>query len=173
MSPELWRHRIARLLLPGVGAAVVVQCGVDWLRPQRLDLRNEIDEALITAQLRHGASLHITRVILHNIPASTSAGADADHILRTFDEWHYRLAAASALASGPAPQVHRLIIRGDQAEAPLPDMVELQENGRWSSPQNADLALRTIGITGTTTLLTSYDVDLSGPYSDGDPSVHM
>ncbi|WP_250298642.1 MULTISPECIES: hypothetical protein [unclassified Streptomyces] len=173
MNAELWLQRTARLTDPAIERAVIVQCDVNWLRPQRMDLRNEIDQAVLTAQLRRGASLRITRVVLHNLPASSGRAPDSDAVRRAFDEWNYRLAATGALFSGPAAQVHRLIIPGDQAVVSVPDMVELLEDGRWSNPQNAVLALRTIGADGASTPLTGYDVDLEGPFSDGDPSVHM
>lgn len=173
MNTSLWRHRTARLLNPAVEAAVIVQCDLAWLRPRLLGLRNDIDRVLMAAQLRRGSSLRITRVVLHNLPAAASEAPDSGALLTAFEEWHHRLAAVSALSSGPAPRIHRLIISGDQTVAPVADMVELLENGQWSGPQNADLTLRTIGTTGATTPLTSYDVSLEGPFSDGDPSVHM
>ncbi|MEV8566727.1 hypothetical protein AB0436_14330 [Streptomyces sp. NPDC051322] len=173
MNAAHWPRRIARLFRPSVEHAVIVQCGLDWLRPQRSDLRNDIDQALLAAQLRRGSSLRLTRVVLHNLPASASTAADSDAVTRAFDEWNYRLAATMALFSGPAPRIHRLIIPGNQAVAPVPDMVDLLENGQWSDPQNTELTLSTLDTAGTTTPLTSYDVDLQGPFSDGDPSIHM
>ncbi|MBT2493863.1 hypothetical protein J7E96_36300 [Streptomyces sp. ISL-96] len=173
MNDLLWRHRIAQLLDPSIEAAVIVQCDLDWLRHRLLGLRNDIDRALMAAQLRRGPSLRITRVVLHNLPATASQMSDSGALLAAFDEWHYRLAAANALLSGSAPRVHRLITTSDQSVAPLADMVELLENGQWSGPQNVDLALCTIDATGATTPLTNYDVGLEGPFSDGDPSVHM
>ncbi|WP_327297405.1 hypothetical protein [Streptomyces sp. NBC_01197] len=138
-----------------------------------MSLRNDIDQSVLAAQLRRGASLAVTRVILHNLPAAVSQAPDADTVRRAFDEWNYRLAATGALLSGPAPGIHRLIIAGDQADAPVTDMVDLFADGQWSDPQNTALALSTIGARGATTPLTGYDVDLEGPFSDGDPSVHM
>ncbi|MEV6791648.1 hypothetical protein AB0M87_06550 [Streptomyces sp. NPDC051320] len=173
MNAMHWPTLMARLLRPSVTHAVVVQCGLDWLRPQHAGLRNDIDQALVAAQLRRGSSLRLTRVVLHNLPAATVDAPDADAVMRAFDEWNYRLAATGALLSGPAPRVHRLIIPGDQAAAPLPDMVDLLEDGQWSDPESTALALSTVETTGATTPLTGYDVDLQGPFSDGDPSVHM
>ncbi|GAA3371908.1 hypothetical protein GCM10020367_24610 [Streptomyces sannanensis] len=173
MNPDIWRQRVARLADPAVEAAVIVQCGLDWLRPRRLTLRNEVDSVVMAAQLRRGVSLRITRLVLHNLPAATSREADADAVQKAFDAWHYRLAATGALLSGPAPRIHRLIIRGDQTSAPVPDMVELLEGGRWSDRERASQALHIVGTAAATTPLTSYDVDLAGPFGDGDPSVHM
>lgn len=173
MNAAHWPSLISRLLRPSVVQAVVVQCGLDWLRSQHTSLRNDIDQALVAAQLQRGSSLRLTRVVLHNLPAAAVDAPDADSVMRAFEEWNYRLAATGALLSGPAPRIHRLIIPSDQAAAPLPDMVDLLEDGQWSDPRSTALALRTVETTGATTPLTGYDVDLQGPFSDGDPSVHM
>ncbi|MGW2256930.1 hypothetical protein ACWCXE_03500 [Streptomyces sp. NPDC001780] len=169
---DQWRRRISRLTETSVQAAVVVQCGIDWLRPHRLALRNDTDEALLRAQLRRGGSLRITRLVLHNLPVSVSEDPDFDAVTAAFDEWQYRLAAACSLLSPPAPRVHRLIINGDQPTAPPADRLELLENGRWTDAAQAETILRLAG-TGSTTPLTGYDVGLTGPFSDDDPSVHM
>lgn len=168
-----WRRCMSRLLDASTQSAIVVQCGLDWLRPARLPLRNDIDEALLTAQQRRGSSLRITRLLLHNLPITVSQNPDFPAMASAFDEWHYRLAAASLLLASPTPSVHRLIIRGDQPVAPPADRLELLENGRWTDTTGSQAILRLIGTTGTTTPLTGYDIDLAGPFSDGDPSVHM
>ncbi|MFI6286568.1 hypothetical protein ACIBCM_17750 [Streptomyces sp. NPDC051018] len=173
MTPHPWLERLGRLHHPGVQAALIVQCSPDWLRPERLKLRNDIDETLMSAQLMRGGSLTITRVVLHNLPVSVASAWDAHAVQQTFDEWNHRLAGACALLAGPAPRIHRVIIHGDQAGPPVPDMVELQENGHWSGRENADLVLQMLATVGATTPMTGYDVDLDGPFSDGDPSVHM
>jgi hypothetical protein len=97
-----------------------------------------------------------------------------------FDEWNHRLASSLALLrthDRPVPRIHRLILQGDQAGAGVPDMVEIREAGRWSSPQRAAMAHRLFTGSGSgtssTTPMTSYDVDLDGPFGDADPSVHM
>ncbi|MGW0787583.1 hypothetical protein ACWD04_04865 [Streptomyces sp. NPDC002911] len=173
MDSELWIRRTAQLLQPSTRAAVLIQCGVGWLRPDTLALRNAVEEALLTAQVRRGSSLRIDRIVLHNLPMSVSQD-DGFHSLRaSFDEWHYRMAAAYSMLSAPTSAVHRLIIRGDHPEPPPPDMVAVLENGQWSEAEQAEAALRIIATGGATTPLTGYDVDLSGPFSDSDPSVHM
>lgn len=170
---EYWQRRITRLLETSVQAAVVVQCGFDWLRPARLPLRNDIDEALLTAQLRRGSTLRVTRLLLHNLPVAVSEEPDFAAVTAAFDEWQFRLAAAGSLISSPAPRIHRLIIHGDRPATPPTDRLELLENGRWTDAARAETVLRLIGTTGSTTPLTGYDIDLAGPFSDGDPSVHM
>ncbi|MFJ6851418.1 hypothetical protein ACIQM3_12900 [Streptomyces sp. NPDC091271] len=173
MDSDVWRRRTAQLLRPSVQAAVIVQCGIGWLRPNKLALRNAVDEALLTAQVRRGSSLRIDRVVLHNLPIALSRQADFRTLAASFDEWQFRMAAACSLLSTPSPAVHRLIIPGDCPEPPLPDMVAVRANGQWSDEEQAESALRVIGAPGMTTPLTGYDVDLSGPFSDSDPSVHM
>ena len=173
MDSELWRSYARKVLQPSTQAVVVVQCGLEWLREEQLALRNTLDEALLTAQVRRGSSLRIDRIVLHNLPVAVSQEPDFQSVTASFDEWQFRLAAACSLVPSPAPRIHRLIIRGDQPGAPLPDMVAVLENGQWSLAEQAASALRVIGTAGRTTPLTGYDIDLSGPFSDSDPSVHM
>ncbi|MFF4898366.1 hypothetical protein [Streptomyces sp. NPDC001068] len=172
----VWRERIAALSSREVTAVVVVQCGLAWLRPDLTDLRNEVDQAVLGAQLRRGTGLTVDRVILHNLPAVSGAAARASSVDRAFDEWHHRLAAASLLVrppGSPAPRIHRLILNGSQSSAPIPDMVEVLDNGDWTDRQRAGLALDIIRTVGATTPLTGYDMDLDGPFGDADPSVYM
>ncbi|MFE3824126.1 hypothetical protein [Streptomyces sp. NPDC059092] len=168
-----WRRRTSRLLGASVQAAVVVQCGFDWLRPPLLELRNDIDEALLTAHVRRGGGLHITRLLLHNLPVSVSEEPDFAAVAATFAEWQFRLSAAHTLASSSVPRIHRLIIRSDGPTEPPTDRLELLVNGRWTDAARAQTVLRLIGTPGSTTPLTGYDIDLAGPFSDSDPSVHM
>ncbi|MFJ3794811.1 hypothetical protein ACIPSJ_00825 [Streptomyces sp. NPDC090088] len=166
----VWRERVAALESGSVTAAVLVQCDLAWLRPNLLALRNEIDQAVMKAQLRRGDGFTVDRVVLHSLPVGFAAAA------RTFEEWQLRMAAAGLLlcADGrPAPRIHRLILGGDQSSAPIPDMVELLENGDWTDHQRAGLALDIIHTVGATTPLTGYDMNLDGPFGDADPSVYM
>lgn len=164
---------MAQLIRPSVQAVVTVQCGIEWLRPEALALRNTVDEALLTAQIRRGTSLKVDRIVLHNLPISVSQEADFRSLTASFDEWQFRMAAACSLLSSPVPAIHRLIIRGNRPEHPLPDMVVVLEDGQWSDAGQGESALHVIGTPGMTTPLTGYDVNLSGPFSDSDPSVHM
>ncbi|MFD5870517.1 hypothetical protein [Streptomyces sp. NPDC060322] len=132
-----------------------------------------MDEALLTAQARRRSSLRIDRIVLHNLPITLSQEDDFHSLAASFDEWHYRMAVACSLLSAPTPAVHRLIIRGDNPEPPLPDRVVVLDDGQWSDAEQAEAALNIIATAGMTTPLTGYDVDLSGPFSDSDPSVHM
>lgn len=50
-----WRERLADLEASEVSAAVIVQCDQAWLRPDLTAFRNEVDQALMTAQLRRDA----------------------------------------------------------------------------------------------------------------------
>ncbi|MGW2819432.1 hypothetical protein ACWC24_00250 [Streptomyces sp. NPDC001443] len=171
-----WRQRLTDLEDAEVSAVVVVQCDQAWLRPSLTAFRNEVDQALIKAQLRRGDRLAITRIILHGLPLASGTVHRPAAVDRAFTEWHDRLSAASILlpnGSSPAHRIHRLILGGDQTRAPIPDMVELLKNGDWTDQHRAELVLRTIEATGTTTPLTGYDVDLDGPFGDADPSVYL
>lgn len=68
-----WRERLADLEAAEVTAAVVVQCDQAWLQPELTAFRNEVDQALMTAQLRRGDRITITRIILHNLPLTPDA----------------------------------------------------------------------------------------------------
>ncbi|MER6223578.1 hypothetical protein ABT189_23970 [Streptomyces sp900105755] len=170
MDPAVWRERIAALESDTVTAAVIVQCDLTWLRPGLLGIRNDIDQAVMRAQLRRGDGLTVDRVVLHSLPVESAAA------VRAFEEWQLRMSAAALLlcADGrPAPRIHRLILGGDQSSAPIPDMVEVLDNGDWTDHQRAGLALDIIHRVGATTPLTGYDMDLDGPFGDADPSVYM
>ncbi|GGR78474.1 hypothetical protein GCM10010252_16430 [Streptomyces aureoverticillatus] len=173
MNDEEWVGAVSRIGDPGVRAALVVQCGLDWVRPHRLGLRNAVDEALINAQARGGAPPQITRVLLHNLPAAVGDSPEGEAMARSFAEWNHRLAASAALLSVPAPQVERLIIEGSETGASVADMVDVLVDGRWSDAPRTEAVLRIVSSPGVTTPLTSYDVNLDGPFSDADPSVHM
>ncbi|MFC8430767.1 hypothetical protein [Streptomyces sp. NPDC057253] len=172
-----WRERLAGLEAPDVTAVVVVQCHQVWLQPEFTAFRNEVDHVLMAAQLRRGNQLAITRVILHNLPLTPATVSRPPAVDRAFAEWHERLSATGVLLcpadSSAAPRVHRLILRGNQSGADIPDMVELLKNGDWTDPHRAELALRTVTTAGATTPLTGYDMDFDGPFGDADPSIYM
>ncbi|MEU2337536.1 hypothetical protein ABZ608_28795 [Streptomyces sp. NPDC013172] len=170
IDQDFWRARVAALESDAVTAAVIVQCDLAWLRPGLLGLRNEIDQAVMKAQLRRGDGLAVDRVVLHSLPVESGAAVGA------FEEWQLRMSAAALLlcADGrPAPRIHRLILSGDQTSAPIPDMVEVLDNGDWTDHQRAGQALDIIHTVGATTPLTGYDMNLDGPFGDADPSVYM
>lgn len=171
-----WRERLANLATDGVSAAVVVQCDSAWLLPEFRAFRNEVDQALLAARLHRGASLTMNRIVLHNLPIGPVTTTRPSAVGRAFEEWHDRLSTADVLLAPTAPaahRVHRLILRSNEAAAPVPDMVELLRDGEWTDHHRAELALRTIGSSGATTPLTGYDVNLDGPFGDSDPSVYM
>ncbi|MEU8715066.1 hypothetical protein [Streptomyces sp. NPDC048663] len=170
VDTAVWRERIAALESDAVTAAVIVQCDLIWLRPEFLGMRNEIDHAVMAAQLRRGDGLTVDRVILHSLPVESAAAVGA------FEEWQLRMSAAALLlcADGrPAPRIHRLILAGDGSSASIPDMVELLHNGDWTDHPRAGRALDIIRTVGATTPLTGYDMNLDGPFGDADPSVYM
>jgi hypothetical protein len=177
MDKAFWRERLAELEAPHVTAAVVVQCGQVWLQPEFTAFRNEVDQALMTAQLRRGDRLTLTRVVLHNLPLTPETISRPPAVDRAFAEWHERLSATGVLLcpadSSAVPRIHRLILRGNQSGADIPDMVELLKNGDWTDPQKAELALHTVATAGATTPLTGYDMDFDGPFGDADPSIYM
>ncbi|MDH6489950.1 hypothetical protein [Streptomyces sp. SAI-127] len=177
IDPASWRERLAGLEAPDVTAAVVVQCDQVWLQPEFTAFRNEVDQALMTAQLRRGERLTLTRVILHNLPLTPETISRPPSVDRAFAEWHERLSATGVLlcpaGSSAAPRIHRLILRGDQSGADIPDMVELLKNGDWTDPHKAELALHTVTTARATTPLTGYDMDFDGPFGDADPSIYM
>lgn len=173
-STTPWIDTLTRLREPAVREAVVVQCSLDWLRPHRLGLRNTIDEMLIDAQLRRGAGLRVTRVLLHNLPAAACEGVTGEEMKRSFAQWGHRLSGSANLLSAPPPRMQRLIIDGAGPGAPIPDMVDvLEEHGQWCDPLLTERILRIVGSPGVTTPLTNYDMDLDGPFSDSDPSIHL
>jgi hypothetical protein len=53
------------------------------------------------------------------------------------------------------------------------DGVELRVNGTWSHPDAAAAAQAIMDQAGATTPLTSYDIEIDGPYGDADPSVYL
>ncbi|WP_447037692.1 hypothetical protein [Streptomyces sp. DSM 118878] len=167
-----WAAALSCFARPSVEAIFIVQCGLDWLEPHRLALRNAIDEELIKASCSADAP-HITRVLLHNLPTGALERPEGTAMARSFAEWNHRLAASAALLSAPSPRVERLIIDGAESGASVPDMVSVLEHGQWSDTELRDRVLRIVESPGATTPLTIYDVDLDGPFSDVDPSVHM
>ncbi|MCF3122511.1 hypothetical protein IPZ68_22805 [Streptomyces arenae] len=173
MNEEEWVEAVRGIGAPGVRAALVVQCDLDWLRPHRLALRNAVDEVLIDAQMRNATPPRIIRVLLHNLPAAATEGPEGAVLAHSFAEWNRRLATSAAMLTTPSPHVQRLIIEGRESSASLPDMVDVLEGGRWRGTPRTEAVLRIVEAPGATTPLTGYDVNLDGPFSDVDPSVHM
>jgi hypothetical protein len=176
IDAEAWRERMAVLQSGEVTAAVVVQCDQTWLQPRFTPLRNEVDHALMVTQLRRRDRITITRILLHSLPLASDAPPRSAAVDQAFDEWHHRLSAARVLLCSnnqPAPRIHRLILGNDQSTAPIPDMVELLDNGDWTNHERAGLALNLVNTAGATTPLTGYDMNLDGPFGDADPSVYM
>ncbi len=158
----------------GVTAVLIVQCGLDWLRPGLRGLRNEIDDAVMAALLTR-EDLIIDRIVLHSVPAAEDLPpGELAALIAAYDSWLYHLAVAGALLPAAwRPRVHRLIVGGSQRNVGVMDGVELRVNGMWSRPDAAAAALAILDRAGATTPLTSYDIEIDGPYGDADPSVYL
>lgn len=172
--PVTWRESLASLGDRAAAAVLTVQCAMDWLRPPAWRVRDEIDEAIMTAA-RSRDDLVINRLVLHSVPvlddlpAEELAALNAAHA-----DWLYRLDAAGALLSrGRRPRVHRLIVAGSQRYLPVADGIMVQRLGTWSQPDDAATVLEIIGRAGATTPLTGYDLNLDGPFGDADPSCYL
>ena len=155
-------------------AALIVQCGLDWLRPGLAGLRDEIDEAVMAALLVR-ENLIIDRIVLHSLPlADDVSPGELTALIAAHDGWLYHLAVVGALLPAAwRPRVHRLIVGGSQRNVGAMDCVELRVNGTWSRPEAAAAALAILDQAGATTPLTSYDIEIDGPYGDADPSVYL
>lgn len=169
-----WRESLPSLSDHAITAVLTVQCGLDWLRPPAWRVRDEVDEAIITAA-RTRDDLLIDRLVLHNVPAIDGVPAEelaALNAART--DWLYRLDAAGALVPRTRrPRVHRLIISGDQLHLAVADGITVRRFGAWSHPDHAAAALEIISPGGATTPLTGYDLTLDGPFGDADPSCYL
>jgi hypothetical protein len=174
IDPESWRQSAAGLSDPAVTAALIVQCGLDWLRPGLGGLRDEIDDAVMTASLAR-EDLVIDRLVLHSLPlAEDLAPGELAALIAGHDGWLYHLAVAGALLpASRRPRVHRLIVGGSQRNVGVMDGVELHVDRAWPDPGTADAVLAILRHVGATTPLTSYDIEIDGPYGDADPSVYL
>lgn len=173
IDPVPWRQAAASLADPGVTAALIVQCGLDWLRPPLYGLRDEIDDAVMNSLLAR-EKLSVDRIVLHSLPMAEDlkpgelAALNAAHL-----GWLARLGVSGALLPDSGrPRVHRLIVASSQRSVGDMDSVELQINGRWSDP-DAAAAVLAMRDGDSTTPLTSYDIEIDGPYGDADPSVYL
>lgn len=173
-SPGSWQRQLASLRDPMLTAVLTVQCSLDWLLPESVTLRDEIDEA-ITALALANRNVRIDRIVLHNVPAvhnlpsEVTAAQSSAHA-----DWIYRLAAVGDLITATArPRVHRLILEsGRHPNVTLMDGIDLQIRGSWKHPDVAATALNLVRV-GATTPLTSDDVGRDGPFGDSDPSVYL
>ena len=174
IDPESWRQSAAGLADPGVTAVLIVQCGLDWLRPELGGLRDEIDGAVMAALLTR-EDLVIHRIVLHSRPVREDPEpGELAALIAAHDGWLYHLAVTGALFPAAwRPRVHRLIVGGSQRNVGAMDGIELRVNGTWSHPDTAGTALAILDQAGATTPLTSYDIEIDGPYGDVDPSVYL
>jgi hypothetical protein len=173
IAPVTWRESLPSLSDYAVTAVLSVQCGVDWLRSASWRIRDEIDEAVMTAA-RNRDDLAIDRLVLHSVPVLDDVPAEELAALNAAHaDWLYRLDAAGALLSrARRPRVHRLIVAGGQRNFGVVDGITMRRRGAWSQPEAAATALEIVHR-GATTPLTGYDLNLDGPFGDADPSFYL
>lgn len=163
--PHPPRHAFDRML--------IVQCSLDWLRPDLQPLREEVDDFVIKC-CADRTDLRIDRLVLHSLPTVLGArDGDLARLNAAHAEWMYRLAGTSVLLRHPALYVHRMIVGGGQTRVDFADFVDLHREGSWLRPDRSQPVLELLSGRRRTTPLTGYDVDLDGPFGDADPSVHM
>lgn len=174
IAPGTWREPLPSLSDHAVTALLTVQCGVEWLRPAAWSIRDEVDEAVMTAA-RTRDDLIIDRLVLHSVPVLDDVPPEVLVALNAaHTDWLYRLDAAGALLSRDRrPRVHRLIVGGGQRNLGVVDGITVRRRGAWSHPDTAETALETIGHGGATTPLTGYDLNFDGPFGDADPSFYL
>jgi hypothetical protein len=168
-----WRTALAALSGASVTAVLAVQCDFEWLLPELLELRNEVDDAIAGLALSRPA-VQVDRIILHSVPATGDVPPDE---LATLNEahadWVYRLSVvAGFLPAAAQPRVHRLIAGRLPRSVSSVDGIEAQADGRWEHP-HAATAILSLLQTGATTPLTSYDIEWDGPFGDADPSIYL
>jgi hypothetical protein len=173
-APATWREPVASLTDRAVTAVLTVQCAVDWLRPPAWRIRDEVDQAIMTAA-RSRDDLVIDRVVLHSVPVLDDvAPGELAALNAAHADWLYRLdAGVVLLPAARRPRIHRLIISAGQRTLAVADGITMRRLGSWSHPEEAAAALEIIGHSGATTPLTGYDLSLDGPFGDADPSSYL
>lgn len=167
-----WRHALPRQRNNGFDRILVVQCSLDWLRPDQQALREEIDDFLLALCARR-TDLRVDRLVLHNLPTAHAApDGDLTALNAAHAEWMYGLSSASILLNHPALRIHRLIISGDQTEVGVDDFVDMHRDGSWLRPELTDPVVERLSRVRSTTPLSGY-VDLAGPFADTDPSFYL
>jgi len=174
VDSRLWRDGLAELGDGAVTAVLTVQCGVGWLRAEARGLCDEIDSAIMALVLAR-EDVAVDRIVLHSVPVLGGVPVGEQEVLNAAHaDWLYRLAAAAALLpAARRPRVHRVIIRGSQRSVDLVEGIGLRRDGTWSPPEVAAAAWEVLGRAGAATPLTSYDIDMDGPFGDADPSVYL
>lgn len=169
-----WREGLAAMADPAVSAVLTIQCAIDWLRPGACELRDEIDAALIAALLARDG-LAVDRIVLHSLPVMPGLAPGEQAALNAAHaDWLYRLAAVSALLpQSRRPRVHRLIVGGAQRSVDLIDGFHVYKSGALPTPDPAAAAWQIVRRGGAVTPLTSYDIDMDGPFGDADPSIYL
>jgi hypothetical protein len=173
IDANIWRDALPHPPRSGFDRMLIVQCSLDWLRPNLQSLREEVDDFVIKC-CSSRSDLRIDRLVLHSLPTVQGArDGDLARLNAAHTEWMYRLASTSVLLHHPALHVHRMIVGGGQTRWDLEDFVDLYWDGSWLRPEQSRPVLDLLSGRRRTTPLTGYDVDLSGPFGDADPSVYV
>ncbi len=174
IDPGPWRAGLAVIGGPVVSAVLVVQCGVEWLRPAGRELRDEIDAALMRVLLARD-DLVADRVVRHGVPvAGDLAPGEQAALSEAHAEWMYRLAATGVLlGAGRRARVHRLAAAGGGRSVGMADGMAWSVGGAWSDPDTASVVRGILRTRAAVIPLTSHGVDLDGPFGDSDPSVYL
>jgi hypothetical protein len=152
---------------------LIVQCSLDWLRPSLQELREEIDD-FVARCCTQRADLRIDRLLLHSLPTIQGIrDGDLARLNAVHAEWMYRLASTFVMLRHPALHIHRLIVRGGETPSLPEDFVDLHWESSWLRPLHSRPVLDLLSSGRGTTPLTGYDVDLNGPFGDGDPSAYL
>lgn len=170
---EAWRRAVKALSHQSVTSVLAVQCALDWLLPESIVIRDEIDDA-ITELALSSRPVRIERLMLHNVPATADVSpSEFSKLSEAHADWIYRLSVVGdCIPVGDRPRVHRLIVEGRSHNVKPVDGIETQGQGRWEHPEAVSAALRFVQ-NGATTPLTSYDITRDGPFGDTDPSVYL
>lgn len=168
-----WRKALQALSGQPVTSVLTVQCALDWLLPESIAIRDEIDHAIAELALS-SRTARIDRIILHNVPAARGVpSAEFSKLNEMHADWSYRLSVVGDLIPlAVRPRVHRLIAEGRPRSVMPVDCIETRINGRWEHPKAASAALMFVR-SGATTPLTSYDIARDGPFGDIDPSIYL
>lgn len=174
IDADTWRDALPHQPRVAFDRLLLVQCSLDWLRPELRALRQEIDDFVIKC-CGSRADLRVDRLVLHNLPTVLGVReGDLARLNAAHAEWMYRLATTSVLLRHPALHVHRVIAGSSETHpAVREDFVDLHGDGGWLRPDRTRPVLDLLSAGRGTTPLTGYDVDLNGPFGDADPSVYM
>jgi hypothetical protein len=173
VDPEAWRRDLSRLVRDGAERALLVQCDLEWLRPARLALRNEIEDAIFEALDRH-PGLRVDRLILHNLPTLRGAReGDLNRLNAAHQAWTQRLVVTYALLNRRSHYfIQRRLITGDDQETGREDQFDTLRRRAWRRPERVRPILALMAGKGVTPMTgDGLELELDGPYGDADPTV--